>query len=253
MTLPDRPQRFTISVVSHGHGAMLAALLDDIVRLRPAGADDIIVTLNIPEAPGFDRNRWGTALRWIDNPAPKGFAANHNAALRGAQQPYLAVVNPDIRLHDDAFAALARRLAGQPGIAAPLVTDSQSHKQDSARQLPTPMALARRAVRRLAGTGPAPPVATPDWIAGMFYIIDRPVWEALNGFDEGYFLYCEDVDLCLRARLAGFHLRYETDILVLHDAQRDSHRSMRHLSWHLTSLARLWRSPAYRAYRAMAG
>ncbi len=75
----DQSPMLTISIVSHGHDELLAALLDDVVRWRKSNSA-IVVTLNIPEKDGFDRTRW-SGVEWIDNPLPKGFAANHNAAL----------------------------------------------------------------------------------------------------------------------------------------------------------------------------
>jgi N-acetylglucosaminyl-diphospho-decaprenol L-rhamnosyltransferase len=67
----------------------------------------------------------------------------------------------------------------------------------------------------------------------------------VEGFDEGYFMYCEDVDLCLRLRLQGLTLS-KAPARVIHAGQRNSHRRLRHLMWHLRSLLRLWTSVAYR-------
>jgi len=57
-------------------------------------------------------------------------------------------------------------------------------------------------------------------------------------------MYCEDVDLCLRLRLAGWAL-VRVPVKVVHAGQRNSRRKWRHLRWHVVSLLRLWRSPAY--------
>ncbi|MHB1409853.1 MAG: hypothetical protein ACYCXC_09705 [Acidovorax defluvii] len=58
-------------------------------------------------------------------------------------------------------------------------------------------------------------------------------------------MYCEDVDLCLRLRLAGLAL-VRAPVQVVHAGQRASHRRWAHLRWHVQSLLRLWRSPVYR-------
>ena len=74
------------------------------------------------------------------------------------------------------------------------------------------------------------------------------VFAGLGGFDERYFMYCEDVDICLRAQLAGYRLE-RADAKVVHHTQRRTLKSLRHLTWHVRSLLRLWRSPAYLQYK----
>jgi GT2 family glycosyltransferase len=65
---------------------------------------------------------------------------------------------------------------------------------DAARRLPTPLQVATRRLRRQA-RGPEPDF---DWLAGMCLVVSSEAFRALGGFDERYFMYCEDADLCLR-------------------------------------------------------
>ena len=74
------------------------------------------------------------------------------------------------------------------------------------------------------------------------------VFRSLGGFDERYYMYCEDVDICLRLQLAGFGLS-PANATVVHHAQRQTTKSLRHLAWHVRSLLRLWNSPTYKAYQ----
>ena len=83
------------------------------------------------------------------------------------------------------------------------------------------------------------------WLAGMLLVIDRAAYRQIGGFDERYFLYCEDCDLCARLYAADFALEVDRTVHVVHDAQRDSHRSFRHLRWHLGSLAKYWLSKGF--------
>jgi GT2 family glycosyltransferase len=80
--------------------------------------------------------------------------------------------------------------------------------------------------------------------------VPRPVWLDLGGFDPTYFMYCEDVDLCLRMRLAGLAL-VRGPAEVVHAGYRASHRRWSHLRWHVLSLLRLWRSPTYHRARPL--
>lgn len=242
---PAKAERFTLSVVSHGQGALVQALLSDVARLAPPLLAQVIVTRNLPEAPIRPPGDFPVPLRFIDNPRPKGFGANHNAAFALAQGEWFAIVNPDVRLPHDPFPALSRAGQEGAGLVAPQVTEADGRIADSARPLPTPLALLRR---HLGGSECAAP---PAWYAGMFLAVRREAFSAVAGFDERYHLYCEDVDLCARLRLAGWPLRQAPDARVIHDARRASRRSLRHLAWHLGSLARLWTSDAWRRYRKL--
>ena len=72
----------------------------------------------------------------------------------------------------------------------------------------------------------------------MFMLAKRDAFREVSGFDEGYFLYYEDIDLCRRLRRAGFDICLVPSARVIHDARRTSHRSLRYLRWHLASMCR---------------
>jgi N-acetylglucosaminyl-diphospho-decaprenol L-rhamnosyltransferase len=85
----------------------------------------------------------------------------------------------------------------------------------------------------------------PDWVAGMFLMVPRPTYALLDGFNDGFFLYFEDVDFGARARLAGCHILVNRAVAVIHRAQRDSHRRPRFMWWHVQSAFRFFRSATY--------
>jgi GT2 family glycosyltransferase len=239
-----------VSIVSHGHGAELGLLLDDLARLNLPDCVKVIVTLNIAEAETFDRARW-PFVTWIANAEPKGFATNHNQALLTRPQDLFAIINPDIRLEMDVFRMLGEALYADPSLAlvAPLVLDEERRVADSARALPTPWRIVQRTLTRAMGLTPrTDALAAPDWIAGMFYLVRSDRFRAIGGFDARWFLYGEDVDLCIRLRLRGWGLKLFSEAHVLHVARRSSHRSLRYLRWHVRSLARLWCSPHFWRY-----
>lgn len=233
-----------VSIVSHGHGALVQELLWTLARLNSGVIARVVLTLNLPEAvPGPPAGGWPFALQTIRNAEPAGFGANHNRALVGAAEPFVCVLNPDVELaRHDPFAALVRT-AAMPGTgcAYPVQLDAQGSLQDSERELPTPWALWRRRALGRCET-------RADWVNAACLVLPQPVWQALGGFDESYFMYCEDVDLCLRLRLAGLAL-VRAPAWVVHAGQRASHRRWGHLQWHVRSLWRLWRSPVYRRAR----
>lgn len=252
------PASICVSIVSHGHGAAVARLLRDLAALDDSRLRRVVLTLNRPEPElaVLGQRPWPFALDITENARPRGFGANHNRAfaLDGRLGPSeaFAVLNPDLRLRGNPFGGLLRRLAGEAarvGACYPVQVDENGRRQDHERLLPTPARLLRRhlpgARRREVGAGDR-----PDWVNAAFLLLRREAYGSIGGFDEDYHMYCEDVDLCLRLQLAGWQLVRADDVVVVHAAQRASHRQPRHLAWHLRSLWRLWRSRAWQAYRA---
>jgi GT2 family glycosyltransferase len=136
------------------------------------------------------------------------------------------------------------------GLLCPQQTTVDGALQDFARQLPTPWGLLGRSVRRLLRlqpSGVAPAVEAADWVNGACMVWRAPVFAALGGFDERYHLYGEDIDICLRLQLAGYTMA-AAPVAVVHDAQRQTGRSWRHLAWHVSSLAKLWTSASFWHY-----
>lgn len=87
-----------VSVVSHGHQAQVQALLNDLARYSAATVTRVVLTLNQPEAePQAPSGGWPFALHIVRNAHPAGFGANHNRALMGAMEPFVCVLNPDVR------------------------------------------------------------------------------------------------------------------------------------------------------------
>lgn len=230
----------TVSVVSHGQGNLVAKLLEDIARC--SCVSEIILTQNVPEGEIVCPASLLARVRFIRNDRPLGFSANHNQAFRLCGNPMFAVLNPDIRFEGDPFSLLMDAITvSGAAIAAPAVRNPYGVLEDSVRRFPTFSGLATKAVRLSSGkihfdAGSEP--FCPDWVAGMFMLFRREDYAALGGFDESFFLYYEDVDICVRAWRAGMKIVLCPSVSVVHDARRDSHRSLRHMRWHLASMAR---------------
>ncbi|MES2227098.1 MAG: glycosyltransferase [Pseudomonadota bacterium] len=239
----------SLSIVSHGHAELLRRLLQDLAELPSLSGAKVVVTLNIPER--FDAAAFPALnIELLRNATPKGFGANHNAAFQRCTTPWFVVLNPDLRIQEDPFPALLERAHARRGLAllGPTILNPAGGQEDSVRDNLTPISLLfRRALgRRRAAqvTGPAHRGKRFYWLAGMFLMLRSSAFAEVGGFDERFFMYCEDYDLCARLYIAGHLLELHPDVRVIHDARRDSHRSGRHLRWHLRSVARVWTSPA---------
>ncbi|WP_217350735.1 glycosyltransferase family 2 protein [Azonexus fungiphilus] len=244
--------RIAVSIVSHSHGDMVADLVQQL--LECSQVKQVLVTCNVPEVLILPID---SRVQRIDNPQPKGFGANHNAAFEHCQAPYFCVLNPDVRFDGNPFPALLNCLGGGVALCAPVVTNPAGLIEDSARQFPSFQGLFSKLVGISDGRycyGRNDPQLHPDWVAGMFMLFPAADYAALGGFDEKYFLYYEDVDLCVRLWRSGRKIVLCPQATVVHAAQRASHRNLRHLTWHLGSMMRYFirhwgRLPAVGAQR----
>jgi GT2 family glycosyltransferase len=232
---------------------MVVTLLESLLACPEV--TQIIVTRNIPELLNIVSSE---RVLLIDNATPKGFGANHNAAFSHCVAPCFCPLNPDISLQGNPFSELVSEMASSgSSIVAPLVISPAGLVEDSIRHFPTIGSLASKILGCADGryiVQPKDPVFYPEWIAGMFLLFRSADFVRLGGFDEGFFLYYEDVDICARAWKKGMKVLACPSVAVIHDARRDSHRSARHLRWHLASMGRYfwkhwWRLPKPSASR----
>jgi len=236
--------QITASVVSHGQAPLVNTLIEDLIRHPSPHLRRLIVTINVPEAEALRTDTAPFEILVVRNESAHGFGANHNRAFQHCETAWFAVLNPDLRLGGDALGALLQASAPSVGLLSPMILDADGDPADAARRLPTPWRVAARRLRR----EPQGPDADFDWLAGMCLLANAQAFRALGGFDERFFMYCEDTDLCLRMMQAGWALRWVKRIQVVHDARRQSRRSLRYLSWHIESMLHLWFSRSFWTY-----
>lgn len=231
-----------VSIVSHGHGNMVQNLVAQLLTCPEVAK--VIVTYNIPEvAVPFSDGK----VEVISNTVPKGFGANHNAAFNHSPEEFWCVLNPDITLVGNPFLALLETLkVDSVGLVAPLIINPAGGVEDSVRRFQTVRYLVKKLFGRddsryMVASGDS--VFYPDWVAGMFMLFKAAEFARLEGFDESYFLYYEDVDICWRLWHAGGKVAICPSVSAVHDARRASRKNMRHTRWHIASMLRfLWKS-----------
>ena len=169
-----------------------------------------------------------------------GFGHGCNVGARAGTAPYVLFVNPDAALQADALALLTAELDERPttGLVAPRILDELGETQRSLRRFPRlvstysqalflhrlfPRALwADEMIRRDEHYSTAGP---QEWVSGACMLVRRQGFEEVGGFDERFFLYCEDTDLCLRLRQAGYEVVYRPDAVVAHVGGASEDRS----------------------------
>lgn len=237
---PDRP--ITVSIVSHGQLALVKPLLRQLDLYCHAVIGKVILTINIPEPDLIDGEQWNFDLERIENDAPKGFGGNHNQAFARCATPWFLVLNPDIRFDDDVLSPMIAQASPGSGLMAPRILEPGKPTPEQHRSIITPLEIVTR--KRPGYVQPA----IPAWIPGLFMLFRSEAYRQIAGFDERFFMYGEDFDICARLHLAGWALQIAEELRVRHDAQRASHRSKRHLYWHVTSLLKVWSSTAFWRY-----
>jgi N-acetylglucosaminyl-diphospho-decaprenol L-rhamnosyltransferase len=220
---------------------------------------ELILTINDPS---LEPAAWLSGLRTRPrlvlrvNEHPQGFGANHNKAAAIAQGRFFCVLNPDVSVaklasdSDEAAETWTQVLkalmdsASSPavGLAYPSQTDVAGQTLDYERVLVTPLQI----VKRYLKVG-SKEMGSVDWVSGCCMMIHTDIYKKMRGFDERYYLYCEDVDLCLRLQLGGYSLA-KAPTAIIHHTQRKTLKNYRHLLLHVQSLLKLWVSPVFWRY-----
>jgi GT2 family glycosyltransferase len=170
-----------------------------------------------------------TDARVLENPKNLGFASANNRALREARGAYALVLNSDARLCKGALSVLAAYLDQHPQVAivGPRTRDDAGAIQVSFGPQLTPIrewrqgrlvrgVKARRAWALREAERQAATESEPAWVSGSCFLARAEALRSVGWFDEGYFLYEEDADLCQRLRRAGWRIAYTPQAEVVH-------------------------------------
>lgn len=178
------------------------------------------------------------AARLIHNDVNVGFARGVNQGLANTEGRLVLIMNPDCRLMPGAFATLRRELErhAECAIVGPRILDPDGAVQGSARGDPDMLTGLFGRTAPLRRAMPDLPVSrrnvvqetaeedslVVDWISGACMLARRDALRSVGGFDEAYFLYWEDADLCRRLRAAGYHVRYVPTASAVHRVGQSS-------------------------------
>jgi len=224
----------SVVIVNHNAGRLLA----DCLEAALAQARQVIVVDNASRPGGFEpvaaRFATNERLRIVRSKTNTGFAAGCNLGATLATEPVLLFLNPDCILGPTSLATLtcAVRSADRVGMVGGLLTDAHGREQGGARRsLPTPW----RSIVRGFGLGrlawlaprlfadfylhrePLPAEAIDvEAVSGALVMVSREAFDDAGPWDEGFFLHCEDLDLCLRFRQAGWRILFEPRAAAVH-------------------------------------
>lgn len=188
-------------------------------------------------------------VRFIANPDNPGFAAACNQGAAACDAPWLALVNPDCLLEPDTLVRLRdhARDAGGALVGADLVGEDGQRDAAARRRDPDFAAMLRDPRRsRLGIAVDEAPLQRVDAVSGALMLLPRALFERVGGFDAGYRLHAEDLDLCRRVRAAGAAVACANDVRVVHVRGVSSRTRPWFVEWH--KHRGLWRY--YRSFDA---
>jgi N-acetylglucosaminyl-diphospho-decaprenol L-rhamnosyltransferase len=196
------------------------------------GVDDLhVIVVDNASTDGSLETVAAEPIQVIALPRNGGFGVGCNVGWRAGTASFVLFLNPDATMQPGSVRRLAQRLEENEcvGIAAPRILHSDGSLDFSQRRFPRLRSTYARAfflhrlfpcaawadevirderVYAMAGT--------PEWVSGACFMIRRSLLEHLHGFDEEFFLYCEDTDLCRRVWHAGYEVRFEPEALATH-------------------------------------
>ena len=227
----------SIVIVSWNCKAEVVECLSSLARHAYPDAHEIILVDNASCDGTVETVRGHfPAVRVIETGANIGFARAANKGLQAAQGTYLLFLNPDAVVPAGTLEAASRELRRllDVGILGVRLLNADGSPQPSCGAFLSLSALVRANVQclvgkpleeRESGGGRLWSSATAeevDWLMGAFLLCRRAVIAEVGGFDEDYFLYVEDMDLCYRVRQQGYHVYYFPEVSILHYGNRSA-------------------------------
>ena len=236
MPRSDISARVGAVVVDYNAGDVLARC---VASLQRSGVTDIVVVDNGSTDGSTALVRTlGVPCRLIRASRNGGYGAGANLGARSSQRELLFICNPDLVTEPDAIERLAEALDAHldAAVAGPMLLETDGSVYPSGRTFPDlGEALGHGFVglfwrdnpwtRRYRLVGDEQHRArNADWVSGASFLVRRDAFEAVGGFDEAYFMYVEDVDLCWRLHRAGWAVLYEPSSRVVHEQGRSPSR-----------------------------
>jgi N-acetylglucosaminyl-diphospho-decaprenol L-rhamnosyltransferase len=251
-------------VVNYNYGDLLEVGVRSIAAETSAGAPDIVVVDNASTDGSAQRLRVAMPeVRVLDAPANVGYARGANLGIAATDAAIVGLINGDVELAPGVAATMLDAFAADPrlGAVGPRVLNLDGSVYPSARTEPGLfVALGHAALGLVWPTNPwtrryrqldvdPTQARAVDSVSGAAIWLRREALDDVGGWDERYFMYMEDVDLCLRLRRSGWHVRYEPAGEIVHvQGASTSKRPYRMILEHHRSV---WRFAAlrYRGWR----
>ncbi len=235
----NNPRRLSIITIGMNHLSYLKSLYQSLfIENKPVIEFEAIYVDNCSNDGSVDflRNQFPN-VRIIINSSPLGFGENNNKGVMASTGQYVAIINPDIILQKGSIDVLYNYLESHPevGIVAPQLLNPDMTIQFSVRGYLSPKLTLYRFLTRGKDESDNKEIhnylckdldfeqSQPiDWAIGAALMLSRDTYAQLGGFDQDYYLYIEDQDLCLRSWKMGRPVWYVPESKMIHNHLRSS-------------------------------
>jgi len=225
------PPAWAAVVVNFEAGPLLTECVRSVLADTGAGEVELVVVDNASSDGSVDALRVAVpGVRVVASPGNVGYARAANLGIAATRAPVVAVLNPDLEIEPGTAKAMLARFEQEPALGAcgPRIRNLDGSDYPSARRMPGVALAVGHGLLGLwwrtnpfttryrdLGADPAQPRRV-DWVSGAAVWLRRAALDQVGGWDERYFMYMEDLDLCWRLGRAGFVVAYEPTGSVTH-------------------------------------
>lgn len=200
----------SIIIVSYNTADLTVACLESVFASRRVSYEVFVVdNASQDGSAGIVRKKF-PEVRLVANEENRGFGAANNQALQECSGRYVIFLNPDTTVEPDSFFKMAAYMDAHPkvGLAGPRVLNPDGTRQDSMS--------ARYPGHRYGAADLGTLPGNIACVLGACQIASASLLHEIGGFDEDFFLYGEDQDICLRIRKRGFEIGFIDDAVIMH-------------------------------------
>lgn len=237
-----------VSIVHYCTPELLQGCLESFSRFPPSVPYRVVIADNSADQQSIHKIVEKFPRCFLkEMPGNIGFSAANNRAVEGAEERYLFFLNPDTEIRESTMERMIERLESDPdnGLVGPRIEDPDGKIQYSCRAFPGYSTFLGHRYSLLTRWFPLNPISADylqstrshtearqvDWVSGAAMLMRRSDFEDLKGFDEGFFLYAEDVDLCYRLHQKGRGIVYEPSAVIRHRVGGSSRKNRYRALW----------------------
>ncbi len=241
--------RIIVSLISHNQKNMIISL--GALKLLASDMDVVVICRDNIADSELEKYCFDNNIYYVCNDKPYGFAKNNNlnyeyykSLISPKENDWFLLLNPDVKLLNDTIISLKKsaiKYANKIITANLFLDDHLENQDDNLRKYPNFINFIRTYLKQDRSTMIDRSHGIPEyldvWASGAFLLIRSEHYAMLGGLDEKYYMYCEDIDFCLRAKKIGVKTILDTDVKAVHYRQRASKKIFsNHFFWHVSSV-----------------
>jgi N-acetylglucosaminyl-diphospho-decaprenol L-rhamnosyltransferase len=237
---PPPPAQLAIVIVNFDSGDFLRNCIAQLRQAAPGVECQVVVVDNASVDGSLEGvTTLDPGVRIVVNPSNLGYGKACNLGAAATTAPFVCFLNPDIVAMQECFTVMLKAIEARPrvGVLGPRLNNPDGSRYPSCRVVPSIGVAIGHSILGLITSNNRFTRAyhlndsdneserEVDWVSGAAMMMRREVFNQVGGFDEGFFMYLEDVDLCARVREAGWTALYYPGAVMMHHVAGSSRRT----------------------------